>query len=158
MLAFLTNLSVGEFVLVLVVAVLIFGRRLPEVAAKGAVHLQRLRRGLMEFRRESGFDEEIRRARRLVENPIKGAFEEAEKGPASWRPPSPRVAPHPDTVAEGTDTTHEATSTPDEVATGDAEQLVSSAPEEEAPAPADTPAELPKRQGLVRDEEPDAHS
>lgn len=95
MLAFITNLSFGEIVAILVVAVLIFGRRLPEVAAKGAVHMQRLRRGMQDFRRESGFDEEIRKARRLIENPIKTAVDEVTKEPASWRPPSPRVEAHP---------------------------------------------------------------
>jgi Sec-independent protein translocase protein TatA len=95
MLAFITNLSFGEVIAILVVAVLIFGRRLPEVAARGAVHRQRLRRGMQEFRRESGFDEEIRKARRIIENPIKSAVDEVTKEPAAWRPPSPRVAPHP---------------------------------------------------------------
>ena len=140
-LAFITNLGPSEFVLILVLAVLIFGRRLPEVAAKGAVHLQRFRRGMQEFRRESGFDDEIRRARRLVENPIKGALEEAEREPASWRPPSPRVAPHPEALSEVAD-----------VAPGDEATPVEAepaAPAEEPPAP---------RRGIVSDEEPDAHS
>lgn len=145
MLAFLTNLGPSEFILVLVVAVLIFGRRLPEVAAKGAVHLQRLRRSLQEFRRESGFDEEIRRARRLVENPIKSAIEEAESKPASWRPPSPRVAPHPDALKAEADSAEEA-----EDATLAVEATV---PKPETPA--ETP---PARRGIVSDEEPDARS
>jgi len=138
MLALFTNLSASEFILVLVVAVLIFGRRLPEVAAKGAVHLQRLRRGMQDFRRESGFDEEIRRARRLVENPIKGALEEADKAPAAWRPASPRVAPHPDAVKA------ESTGEPKEAEADDLAQ----------------PEAVPEawRPKLISDEEPDAHS
>ena len=96
MLAFISSLSPGEIVTILVLAVLIFGRRLPEMAARGAVHMQRLRRGMQEFRRESGFDEEIRKARRLIENPVRTAVEEVTKEPASWRPPSPRVEAHPD--------------------------------------------------------------
>ena len=98
MLAFFTNLSPGEIIVVMIAAVLIFGRRLPEVAAKGAVQLQKLRRGVTDFKRESGFDEEIRRARRLVDNPLKEAARELTKEPASWQPPSPRVAPHPDAM------------------------------------------------------------
>lgn len=136
MLAFLTNLGPTEFVLVLVLAVLIFGRRLPEVAAKGAVQLQRLRRGLQEFRRESGFDEEIRRARRMIENPIKGALEEAEKEPASWRPPSPRVSPHPNAL-ESTEPDVEA---------------------QDEDSPAEEPIPDQPRQALVNEEEPDARS
>jgi|FLOH01.1.fsa_nt_gi Sec-independent protein translocase protein TatA len=98
MLAFFSNLSPGEVIVVLIAAVLIFGRRLPEVAAKGAVQLQKLRRGVTDFKRESGFDEEIRRARRLIDNPLKEAAKELTKEPASWRPPSPRIAPHPEGV------------------------------------------------------------
>ncbi|MFT4710082.1 MAG: Sec-independent protein translocase protein TatA [Planctomycetota bacterium] len=100
MLAIISNLSPGEVIVVLIASILIFGRRLPEVAAKGAVQLQKLRRGVNDFKRESGFDEEIRKAKRLVDNPIREAAKELKKEPASWRPPSPRVAPHPDALAK----------------------------------------------------------
>ncbi len=108
MLAFITNLSLGEVFAILVMAVLIFGRRLPEVAARGAVHMQRLRRGMQDFRRESGFDEEIRKARRMIENPVKSVFEETKKEPASWRPPSPRIEAHPDTISRSEEVIEEA--------------------------------------------------
>jgi Sec-independent protein translocase protein TatA len=98
MLAIITNLSPTEIMVVMIAAILIFGRRLPEVAAKGAVQLQKLRRGVNDFKRESGFDEEIRKARRLVDNPLKEVTKELTKEPASWRPPSPRVAPHPEAM------------------------------------------------------------
>ena len=68
MLAIISNLSPGEVIVVVIAAVLIFGRRLPEVAAQGAVQLQKLRRGVNDFKRESGFDEEIRKAKRLVDS------------------------------------------------------------------------------------------
>jgi len=146
MLAFLTNLDLSEFVVILVVAVLIFGRRLPEVAAKGAVQLQRLRRGMQEFRRESGFDDEMRRARKLIENPIKGALEEAEREPASWRPPSPRVEPHPEAFASEveTDVLEEDSDSVDQVS--------------ESPPESDAISPPVQRQGIIQDEEPDAHS
>ena len=98
MLGIINNLSPGEIIVVLIASVLIFGRRLPEVAAKGAVQLQKLRRGVNDFKRESGFDEEIRKAKRLVDNPIREATKELTKEPASWRPPSPRVAAHPEAI------------------------------------------------------------
>lgn len=156
MLAFLTNFSLKEILVVLVMAVLIFGRRLPEVAAKAAVQLQRLRRGLQEFRRESGFDDEMRRARRMIENPIKGALEEAEREPASWRPPSPRVEPHPaafkpeeqlsaespaDAKDDGTEASQEPTN-------GSTEALAHDESEETQVRPP----------GIIREDEPEAHS
>ena len=96
MLAIISNLSPGEVFVILIASILIFGRRLPEVAAKGAVQLQKLRRGVSDFKRESGFDEEIRKAKRLVDNPIREAAKELSKEPPSWSPTSPRVAQHPD--------------------------------------------------------------
>lgn len=71
-LAFLTNINPTELVLIAVVAVLIFGRRLPEVAGRAAGHVQRARRALTDLKRESGLDEELRTAReamREVSNP-----------------------------------------------------------------------------------------
>lgn len=71
-LAFLTNINPTELVVIAVVAVLIFGRRLPEVAGRAAGHVQRARRALSDLKRESGLDEELRTAReamREVTNP-----------------------------------------------------------------------------------------
>jgi Sec-independent protein translocase protein TatA len=66
MIAFL-NLGPGEVLLVAVVAVLVFGRRLPEVAGQAAGMVQRMRRSLAELRRETGIDQEILAARRSIE-------------------------------------------------------------------------------------------
>lgn len=121
MLAIISNLSPGEVIVVVIAAVLIFGRRLPEVAAKGAVQLQKLRRGVNDFKRESGFDEEIRKAKRLVDNPIREAANELTKEPASWRPPSPRVAAHPEALPKEVIEVEGVTAKPDaEASTSDA--------------------------------------
>ncbi len=61
MLGFIYNLSIGEFVVVGVLAVLIFGGRLPEVAARVFHHVRRFRRGLEDLRRETGIDREIQK-------------------------------------------------------------------------------------------------
>ncbi len=66
MLAFL-NLSVPEVVTIAVVAVLVFGRRLPEVAGQAAGMVQRMRRSIEDLRRESGIDRELRNARKIDE-------------------------------------------------------------------------------------------
>ena len=53
----LLNLGMAEIVLILVVAILIFGRDLPSAAVKAAATLQKLRRSLADLRRETGIDE-----------------------------------------------------------------------------------------------------
>jgi Sec-independent protein translocase protein TatA len=66
MLAFL-NLGPQEFVIIAIVAVVVFGRRLPEVAGQAAGAVQRMRRSLDDLRRETGIDREVQNARRAVE-------------------------------------------------------------------------------------------
>ena len=58
--AFIQNLSIGETVLVAIVAILVFGNRLPEVAARVFRHVGALRRQLDDLRRETGIDRELR--------------------------------------------------------------------------------------------------
>jgi len=64
------NLGPTEFVIVGVVAVLVFGRRLPEVAGQAAGVVQKVRRSLEELRRETGIDREIQNARRAVDEAV----------------------------------------------------------------------------------------
>ena len=70
MLAFIFNFGPFEFVIVLVVAILVFGKRLPVVAVQAASALQKARRSLADLRRETGIDEELRQARREIENAV----------------------------------------------------------------------------------------
>ena len=69
MLAFL-NLGLTEMLLILVVAILVFGRNLPTVAVQAAATVQKMRRSLVDLRREAGIDEELRRARREFEQAV----------------------------------------------------------------------------------------
>ena len=66
------NLSTGELLVLLIVAILVFGRRLPEVARKVA-------RGVGEFRR--GMNEEMRRIE------VDTAIEEEDVVPPEWTAP-----------------------------------------------------------------------
>ena len=59
-----------EIGLILVVAILVFGRDLPSAAVQAAATLQKLRRSLADMRRETGIDEELRRARREFEQAV----------------------------------------------------------------------------------------
>jgi len=68
-LAFL-NLAPSELLVIAVVAILVWGRRLPEVAGQAAGVVQRMRRSLEELRRETGIDREIQSARRAVDEAV----------------------------------------------------------------------------------------
>ena len=66
------NLSTGEIVVLLIVAILVFGGRLPEVARKVA-------RGVGDFRR--GMNEEMRRVSSHV------SIDEGDEVPPDWTSP-----------------------------------------------------------------------
>lgn len=98
-LALIGNLSVGEAVVILILAVLVFGRRLPEVAARVFHGLQDLRRNFDRLRRETGIDEELRK--------VSGSLREVEREarladalrapseprrPRAWDRPAPKAA------------------------------------------------------------------
>ena len=68
MLALLGNLSFLEILLIAVGALLIFGKRLPEVAMKAAAQVVRLRRAVSELWREAGIEEELRKVKREIES------------------------------------------------------------------------------------------
>ena len=76
MLGFIYNLSIGEFMVVGVLAVLIFGGRLPEVAARVFHYVRRFRRSLEDLRRETGIDNEIRK----IEFELREADRQARAG------------------------------------------------------------------------------
>ncbi len=67
MLALIGNINLLELGVVLVVALMIFGRNLPEVAMRGAAHLMRLRKTVAKMWREAGLEDELRRVRRDIE-------------------------------------------------------------------------------------------
>ena len=66
----LLNLSPAEVAIIVIVAIVVFGRRLPQVAGQAAGTVQRLRRSLEDLRRETGIDREIAEARRAVESAV----------------------------------------------------------------------------------------
>lgn len=61
-----------------VIAVLVFGARLPQVAGEAAAMVQKLRRALSDLRRDSGIDEELRNARREVDRQLLQPLREAD--------------------------------------------------------------------------------
>jgi Sec-independent protein translocase protein TatA len=118
MLAFL-NLGAWEMALIIVVAILIFGKRLPEVAGQAAATAARLRRQFQDLRRETGIDREIWEARReferavprdlgslprLAKGELEKAVNEVDEEPAEG-PPAPAAGSEPEgeTPAEAPD-------------------------------------------------------
>lgn len=67
MFALLFNLDLSEIAIILIGAILVFGRNLPQVAMRGAAQFVKLRRQLMQVWREAGFEEELRKAQRELE-------------------------------------------------------------------------------------------
>jgi len=68
MIALIGNIGFTETIVIVVLALLIFGDRLPQVATKAYVEFRKLRRTLDELRRETGIDRELRDLRRSVED------------------------------------------------------------------------------------------
>lgn len=64
MLALIGNLSVGETVLIAIVAILVFGERLPQAMSRAYREFLRFRGQIDKLRRESGIDQEVRNIKR----------------------------------------------------------------------------------------------
>ena len=62
--AILGNLTLMELGLVVLAAIMIFGRNLPKVAAQAFAQFNRARRAMREMWRETGLEEEIRKVER----------------------------------------------------------------------------------------------
>lgn len=79
------GLSFAELVVIFVVAILVFGQRLPQVAGETAATLQRVRRSLSDLRRETGIDQEIQKAKREFEDAQRAAQASVQREAAMMR-------------------------------------------------------------------------
>lgn len=86
MLAFL-NLGPSELILIAVVAVLAFGKNLPQAASKAYLQVRKLRNAIDDLRRDSGIERELRD----IERSVREAEWEARRTTAA-RPAGPVVA------------------------------------------------------------------
>ncbi len=66
-LALFGNLAITEMLLIALIAVMVFGRNLPRVAAQAMTQVARARKALQQVWRESGIGEEIRQVQRELE-------------------------------------------------------------------------------------------
>jgi len=67
MLGFINNLAFPELIIIGIIAILIFGRRLPQVVGQGAAYIGRARRTLESLWRETGIEKEVRNVQREIE-------------------------------------------------------------------------------------------
>jgi Sec-independent protein translocase protein TatA len=65
-LAFIGNLGWSEILVILVIAVLIFGKDLPQAASKAYMQARKLRSAVDDLRRETGIERELRDIERNV--------------------------------------------------------------------------------------------
>jgi len=68
MLALIGNIETTELLVVLIGAILVFGKRLPQVASEAGAQLGKLRRTLDSAWRDSGVDREVREMQRSIES------------------------------------------------------------------------------------------
>jgi Sec-independent protein translocase protein TatA len=90
MLAFLGNLGPWEIAVILIVAVLIFGDRLPEAASKAYLQFRKLRQSVDDLRRDTGIDRELRNIERSVRD---AAWEARSDFRSPAEPRAPRAEP-----------------------------------------------------------------
>jgi Sec-independent protein translocase protein TatA len=94
-LAFIGNIGMLELVLIVVIAVLIFGKDLPHAASKAYLQARKLRNAVDDLRRESGIDRELRE----IERTVREAEWEARRTDAPSPRPTERRAPAPEPPA-----------------------------------------------------------
>ncbi len=68
MLSLIGNVDTSEILIVLIGAVLVFGKRLPQVAAQAGAQLNKLRHTFDSAWKESGVDKEVREMQRSIES------------------------------------------------------------------------------------------
>lgn len=138
MLALLGNIGMLELVLIAVIAVLVFGRDLPQAASKAYLQVRKLRNSLDDLRRESGIDRELRE----LERTVREAEWEARRAVAPSKRPAerpPSGAPLPLPPAKETPEA----STPEPPPWESSGESESAAPSSDAPGASDPAAEAP---------------
>lgn len=78
MFAIFEDIGVGEILVIGIVGVLLFGKRLPEVASQAGQQLVKFRRSLQQVKAESGMDQEVRKIQRTLEEAIPRDFSVGE--------------------------------------------------------------------------------
>ena len=80
MLALIGMPDFAELLIIAMAALMVFGKRLPEVAMRGAAQVIKLRRSVARMWREAGLEDELRRVRREIDAKVR---EDSDK--PAWR-------------------------------------------------------------------------
>ncbi|MBK7642676.1 MAG: twin-arginine translocase TatA/TatE family subunit [Planctomycetes bacterium] len=70
MFAIFEDVGMSEILVIGIFGVLLFGKRLPEVASQAGQHLVKFRRSLQQARTDSGLDQEVRKIQRTFQEAI----------------------------------------------------------------------------------------
>jgi Sec-independent protein translocase protein TatA len=70
MFAILDDLGFQEIFVIMIAAVLFWGKRLPEVASQAGAQLAKFKRSLQDLKTETGIDHEVRKLQRTLEDAI----------------------------------------------------------------------------------------
>jgi Sec-independent protein translocase protein TatA len=76
--AIFEDIGMSEILVIGVFGVLLFGKRLPEVASQAGQQLVKFRRSLQQVKAESGMDQEVRKIQRTLEEAIPRDFSVGE--------------------------------------------------------------------------------
>jgi len=76
--AIFEDVGMSEILVIGVFGVLLFGKRLPEVASQAGAQLVKFRRSLQQVKAESGMDQEVRKIQRVIEDAIPRDFSVGE--------------------------------------------------------------------------------
>jgi Sec-independent protein translocase protein TatA len=76
--AIFEDIGMSEILVIGIVGVLLFGKRLPEVASQAGQQLVKFRRSLQQVKAESGMDQEVRKIQRTIEEAIPRDFSVGE--------------------------------------------------------------------------------
>jgi Sec-independent protein translocase protein TatA len=68
--AIFEDVGLSEILVLGIAGVLLFGKRLPEVASQAGAQLVKFRRALQQVKAESGIDQEVRKIQRVIEEAI----------------------------------------------------------------------------------------
>ncbi len=78
MFAIFEDIGMSEILVIGIVGVLLFGKRLPEVASQAGQQLVKFRRSLQQVKAETGMDQEVRKIQRTLEEAIPRDFSVGE--------------------------------------------------------------------------------
>jgi len=76
--AIFEDIGMSEILVIGIFGVLLFGKRLPEVASQAGQQLVKFRRSLQQVKAESGMDQEVRKIQRTLEEAIPRDFSVGE--------------------------------------------------------------------------------